>query len=83
MTSNKTETKQKYVIDKGIPIPPISRKGSYTSVLRQMKVGDSVFIKDKTPSGLGGTLSSLKPRKFTSRKVTEKDTEGVRVWRIE
>ena len=65
-------------IEKGVPIPASKRTGR-SDLIRQMKIGDSIFFKGAERSniasqgthclGLGG-----------SRTMAEKD--GVRIWRI-
>ena len=72
-----------YQIDKGVPMPPISRgKGRLVYPWDEMEVGDSFFVKDgkvKTLSRSCGTYGKRLERKFTSRTVEG----GARVWRVE
>ena len=68
-------------IEHGIPLPtaPLARLG-YSSVLRQMKLFDSIFIPDRRPGHVHRTIYIMKiPGRFTCRSVDG----GVRVWRFE
>lgn len=64
-------------IDKGIPMPQISKKMPY----KDMEVGDSFFVPGMTAKKVGSNLAYAKEKtgfQFTSRTVDG----GVRVWRI-
>lgn len=76
-----------YLIEKNIPIPP-DRRGNNKSTypFNKMDVGDSVFFAD--PIGLKATRAAhgagpkRKGRKFRSRRLTENDQRGTRIWRV-
>jgi hypothetical protein len=73
-------TKQ-IVVEKGVPLPGSrGHENPYKEVLETMNVGES-FVAEGERSGSvsGAANSSLKPKKFTSRKVEG----GHRVWRAE
>lgn len=66
-------------IEKGIPMPGRG-KTQITATLRQMSVGDSVFIPGlRSSAALGGRYVQLRPMRFCSRQVDG----GIRVWRVE
>ena len=66
-------------IDKGIPFPGTSKRGSRYP-WEAMQVGDSFFV-EGAPKGLHAQAAAKKI-KITVRKVTERGKEGVRVWRL-
>lgn len=76
-------------IEKGIPIPIRKRGvggGMHVLVVREMMVGDSVFLKcvDTKQQRSRSTYAAiwakrLAPKRFTARMVDG----GVRIWRIE
>jgi len=66
-------------IEKGIPIPSIQAEG-LTVLLKQMEIGDSIFVPGKTTTGISSTLANVRAKnnfRFTSRTVDG----GIRVWR--
>ena len=63
-------------IDKNIPVP------GEKFPLSQMEVGDSFFAAGENASSFGAYFSKQKPKKFTTRTVTESGVKGYRVWRI-
>ena len=69
-------------IAKKVPIPEVTGRGRKAIYpWKQMKVGDSFFVPNKTTQQFGASLGQARLRlkmKFTQR--TEKS--GVRVWRI-
>jgi hypothetical protein len=67
-------------IEKGIPTPPRSRYP-----LRDMEIGDSIFIPSKTSLGFSGYVASAGKQtgfKFSTRKAIKDGVTGLRVWRI-
>lgn len=73
-----------YVIDSGITVPEMVRRGRPPSPEREallgLEVGQSFLIPDSEKAHLARCLASrLGPRKFTSRK----SREGWRFWRTE
>lgn len=69
-----------YKIEKGVPLPKTGDKSKYP--FKEMEVGDSVFISDKTPEQLGGSMGSA--RKATGFRFTaRRENGGARVWRFE
>jgi hypothetical protein len=67
-------------IEKGIPTPPRSRYP-----LRDMEIGDSIFVPGKTSLGFSGYVASASQKtgfKFATRKAIEDGVTGLRVWRI-
>tara|TARA_R110000787_G_scaffold73913_2_gene164471 strand:- start:3880 stop:4170 length:291 start_codon:yes stop_codon:yes gene_type:complete len=91
-----------YRIDKGVPIPEKNipgkgKTGSILDFLKELEVGDSVFLKTsknrmhvKTGNYFRTTtvasyihrVSSLVGMKWTYRTRSENNTLGIRVWRI-
>lgn len=73
-----------FVIEKGIPLPPPSVRGTSRSVYRElvskMQVGDSVMV-DK-PQQATVILSAAKKLGFKASSRTDKVTKAVRVWRV-
>lgn len=69
-------------IDKAVPLPPVNTGKNVKYPLRYMEVGDSFFVEGVTVSKLSGTLPPHKPKKFSTRSVTEGGVDGVRVWRV-
>lgn len=66
-------------IETGIPVPPRQNKHSYSAVMKEMKVGDSVLITNSTDRN---QISSAASRVFgTGCSVTKKVEGGIRVWR--
>jgi hypothetical protein len=76
-----------YVIEKNVPVPKgrPGRKPIYP--FSTMAVGDSIFIADpdanKAKSSACGTGNKRKGKRFSSRRLTENDQCGVRIWRTE
>lgn len=75
-----------FTIEKNIPIPDRAnrKKTPYRDTMEVMAVGDSIFIpcaeKDysTTQSRVAACYYKLRPKTFTSRKVTD----GLRLWRV-
>lgn len=70
-------------IEKGIPIPPATRGGrggggSVSPIIKQMKVGDSIFFKGKKSTGFSWVRRRHRPMVFTVRAMNG----GTRMWRI-
>lgn len=73
-----------YEIEKDIPIPPKNIRTPWSvfrRTLNSMEVGESIFVVGKTANQIG--TSSLKPKKFCTRKTEKDGTKGIRIWRIE
>jgi hypothetical protein len=67
-------------IEKGIPLPDATSQ--LVGHLLKMEVGDSIFLKDKTTSGLASLLRKANAKSdamFVSRSIDG----GARIWRIE
>ena len=80
-------TPQTFVIEKGIPLPPVGRaaEGNLRTTLRRMEVGDSFFLPGPR-SGRGSgqkwtTIYCFPNRKHSARKATENGVAGHRIWR--
>jgi hypothetical protein len=83
-----------FTVEKGIPVPeqaksPGRRKGGLAEALRNMEVGDSVFIpcKDKDMryrlKATSASGTNMKREKgFTSTFTTRQVEGGVRIWRV-
>jgi len=74
-------------IDKGLPIPPGSGRGKRSIYpFRQMEIGDSIFIPNKTARIIGGVWGTFAKRNpefaFKARADSVEGVPGVRVWRI-
>jgi hypothetical protein len=74
-------------ISKGIKLPPATQSNGAANryPFKELNVGDSFFLNKSRNSG--GSLvrywnMSLAPKKFTLRTVTEKNVDGIRIWRI-
>ena len=81
MGKNKKDKEFVLKIEHGIPVP---KKGKYagnsvTHLLRQMRVGDSLFVPGIAVQTMSSRLSRYHPKRFTQRTVDG----GVRIWRIE
>lgn len=77
-----------YLIEKNVPIPPkcpTGRKSRYP--INKMEVGDSIFFPDpigpKAARAASGAGTRRKGQKFISRRLTENDQRGTRIWRTE
>ena len=80
-----------FKIEKGVPVPPRKLQCGITSTMKQMDIGDSIFIpfvtddkkaKSRLQSNISARsiqLRSINGFHFTTRRVTG----GLRVWRIE
>lgn len=75
-------------IEKNIPIPDVLRKSPHAySVkypLRDLEVGDSIFVEGKMSYEMGATVKyhSINGKKFTARTINdEKEGVGTRIWR--
>lgn len=68
----------KIKIDKGVPMPPVTRNRPLTDhPLDRMKVGDSFFLPTRTPGALH-YAAKRRGIKLSARR----EGEGVRVWRV-
>jgi hypothetical protein len=86
----------KFKIEKGIPLSKVQYKGEkdrrispLKKALMSMENGDSLFlprINDENPhrqrSRLGAMFTTLRPKQWVTRTVTENGKDGVRIWRI-
>ncbi len=74
-----------FEIEKGIPIPNMgTKKDKYP--WRNMKIGDSFFVANKTVKIMGPCahhIAKNRDMKFSVRTVEENGKKGVRIWRIE
>jgi len=71
-------------INKGVPIPEKRRRFADDYPWEDMGVGDSIFIPFRGKSR--PQVSVVQKRlgvKFTTRRLTEDDVLGLRIWRIE
>lgn len=73
-------------IDKGIPLAPSQPgKGGGRKTIypwRQMEVGDSFFVPDRTIRSFSGSAAQHRPRRFSMRTVVENGVSGIRIWRV-
>lgn len=69
---------QEIKIEKNVPIP--TGNGPYP--LKDMEIGDSFFVPNKSHNSISGYTSSHRPKKFTVMKCEENGIKGLRVWRI-
>ena len=75
-----------YVIEDNVPIPDklggrSSRRG-VADALRNLKIGQSIFVKDSNLRKISGQVSTIS--KETKHKFTCRNVEGgARAWRIE
>lgn len=68
-------------IDKGVPVPEVTKGRTRIYPLDELKVGESFFVKGKSTSDLGGSVGYMR-KKFPSRRyVTRTVDGGCRVWR--
>lgn len=75
-------------IDKGIPVPRVTRpdcQGGLQGTMKKMVIGDSVFLPYRQRVS-GAILTNLKPKAFTTRMVVEPylnspKVRGIRIWR--
>lgn len=76
----------KIEFDKNIPIPPQPQRSKYH--FDKMEVGESKFWPGKAAGKAVVAFARGSEKKFTTRRVTEKDetgamVDGLRVWRTE
>ena len=76
-----------YTVEKNVSIPQKSPKGRKPIYpFSQMEVDESVFIADpdayRAKGAACGTGNTRKGKQFTSRRVTENEQTGVRIWRV-
>jgi hypothetical protein len=71
-------------VQKGVPMPADrngnTRKGKYP--WKQMEVGDSFFVPNKSTSAFGANIVVAK-RSTGFNFVSRNENDGVRVWRVE
>lgn len=80
--SNMTSSLPK--IEKGVPLPLARGSGSGAPwPFDEMEVGDSFFATQISTSSLLTFARRHRPKRFTTRKVTENGVTGIRIWRIE
>lgn len=71
----------KFTIEKGVQFPHDRFKEGLSATLRNMQIGDSVFVKDKTRASQTGIYTVVSKKvgfNFISRNVDG----GCRIWRI-
>jgi hypothetical protein len=70
-----------YKIESNVPVPDRTRRGRWSKLAIEMKVGDSVLVSEhKEAMGLRNALWKLGFKAITRHLVNEKHT---RVWKIE
>jgi hypothetical protein len=69
------------VIEKGIPVPQLHQSAKFPFGV--MEVGDSFFVVGVTAMTLHQSMRRHRPRRFTSRRLTEGGVRGIRIWRVE
>jgi len=72
---------QNITIDTNVPIPTTKKSGQFMHLLREMKVGDSILVPDRTTAQVSSPIAIVsreRSSKFTSRKAEG----GCRIWRI-
>lgn len=73
-----------YEINSAIPIPPPSRGGLPKYPFPRMSIGDSFFVAGKTEKHVAPCIRNFRSKHggtFACRRVVERGTKGVRVWR--
>ena len=76
-----------YTVEKNVPIPA-AKRGARKPIypFSQMAVDESVFIADpdayRAKGAACGTGNTRKGKQFKSRRVTENEQTGVRIWRV-
>ena len=72
---------REFKIEKGIPVPSLGRGSRYP--FNDMAVGDSVFIPDKRPQQLSGSITWAKMQLGGDAVFVCRTVEGgTRVWRV-
>jgi hypothetical protein len=76
-----------YKVERNVPVPSrgVSKYSELGALLRQMEVGDSVFVADAPPRrirAMCGMMSKRDNKRFVTRTVTENEITGLRVWRV-
>ena len=76
-----------YKVDRNVPVPSrgVAKYSELGALLRQMQIGDSVFVTDVPPRrvrAMCGMMSKRDNKMFVTRTVTENDIAGLRVWRV-
>ena len=66
-----------FKIDDDVPLP--RRRGSYP--LGTLEVGQSFFVPGNV--NISACAKKYRPKKFTSKKQTEGEVKGFRIWRVE
>lgn len=81
-------------IDDGVPVPAPKPSGRYggtglTEALRRLEVGQSFVAPNprgmtlaRVQSDAHTSMRTMRPKKFTSRQVTENGERVVRIWRV-
>jgi hypothetical protein len=78
-----------FKIDKTVPAPRDAGRPNRKYPLDKLQIGDSFFVPAEEVNSIDSVVQSALRYgrrhgvKFTTRKVTEKGKDGVRVWRIE
>jgi len=71
-----------YAISKDIPHPGGYKNTLFVGTCAVLEVGDSFFAPNADINDLAPKTTSLRPKKFSGRTVTEEGVKGIRVWRI-
>ena len=69
----------KYKIEKNIPISKHGKTGKWSSIGKQMEIGDSVLVNSRKEA----TSISIALKKTGYKGVTRKVDNGIRVWKVE
>ena len=69
----------KYKIEKNIPISEHGKKGKWSSIGKQMQIGDSVLVNSRKEA----VSISVVLKRTGYKAVTRKVDNGVRVWKVE
>jgi hypothetical protein len=72
-------TKMKYKIEKNIPISKHGKTGKWSSIGKQMEIGDSVLVNSRKEA----MSISMALKKTGYKGVTRNVDNGVRVWKVE
>ena len=70
---------KKLKVRKGVPVPPHGDGSRYRYPWREMQIGDSFYVADKSIQHMTGSAYRLRPLRFTMKT----ENGGVRVWRVE
>lgn len=74
-----------FEIEKGIPLPPSLKQGTWINTIGKMEVGDSFYVHDDSNNVRTCAKSAAKRLnvKIATRVEYDKNSQrGIRVWRI-